>query len=122
MRFRGMYSWRLRVSALDDVRAVVAATALVSVSVLTLRILLPGGVDELGSQSLGFLAFSAVYVAAGRVALDWALLRGRRGGELAKPTLIVGAGRIGRLTAIPLIGPRPERSHYVRLFEEKVYR
>jgi exopolysaccharide biosynthesis polyprenyl glycosylphosphotransferase len=103
MRFRGMYSWRLRVSALDDVRAVVAATALASVSVLTLRILFPGEVDDLASQSLRLLAFSAVYVAAGRVALDWALLRGRRDGELAKPTLIVGAGRIGRLTATRLL-------------------
>ena len=112
MRFRGMYSWRLRVSALDDVRAVVAATALASVSVLTLRILFPGEVDDLASQSLRLLAFSAVYVAAGRVALDWALLRGRRDGELAKPTLIVGAGRIGRLTATrlldhPELGLRP---------------
>ena len=103
MRFRGMYSWRLRVSALDDVRAVVAATALASVSVLTLRILFPGEVDDLASQSLRLLAFSAVYVAAGRVALDWALLRGRRDGDLAKPTLIVGAGRIGRLTATRLL-------------------
>jgi exopolysaccharide biosynthesis polyprenyl glycosylphosphotransferase len=103
MRFRGMYSWRLRVSALDDVRAVVAATALASVSVLTLRILFPGEVDDLASQSLRLLAFSAVYVAAGRVAFDWALLRGRRDGELAKPTLIVGAGRIGRLTATRLL-------------------
>jgi exopolysaccharide biosynthesis polyprenyl glycosylphosphotransferase len=103
MRFRGMYSWRLRVSALDDVRAVVAATALASVSVLTLRILFPGEVDDLASQSLRLLAFSAVYVAAGRVALDWALLRGRCDGDLAKPTLIVGAGRIGRLTATRLL-------------------
>ena len=103
MRFRGMYSWRLKVSALDDVRAVVAATALASVSVLTLRILFPGEVDDLASQSLRLLAFSAVYVAAGRVALDWALLRGRRDGDLAKPTLIVGAGRVGRLTATRLL-------------------
>jgi exopolysaccharide biosynthesis polyprenyl glycosylphosphotransferase len=103
MRFRGMYSWRLRVSALDDVRAVVAATALASVSVLTVRILFPGEIDDLASQSLRLLAFSAVYVAAGRVALDWALLKGRRDGELAKPTLIVGAGRIGRLTATRLL-------------------
>ena len=71
LRFRGMYSWRLRVSALDDVRAVVAATALASVSVLTLRILFPGEVDDLASQSLRLLAFSAVYVGgrAGRARL-----------------------------------------------------
>ena len=103
LRFRGMYAWHLRVSVLDDVRKVVAATALASMAVLTLRILLPGGVDDLASQSLRLLAFSAVYVGAGRVALDWAQLKARRHGDLAKPTLIVGAGRIGRLAATRLL-------------------
>src|SRR5215210_615400 len=103
MRFRGMYAWRLRVSVLDDVRAVLTATALASTSLLTLRILLPGEVSDLASQSLRVLAFSAVYVAAGRVALDWAQVKARRHGELAKPTLIVGAGRIGALTAKRLL-------------------
>jgi exopolysaccharide biosynthesis polyprenyl glycosylphosphotransferase len=103
LRFRGMYAWHLRVSVLDDVRTVVAATALASMTVLTLRILLPGGVDDLASQSLRLLAFSAVYVGAGRVALDWAQVKARRHGELGKPTLIVGAGRIGRLAATRLL-------------------
>jgi exopolysaccharide biosynthesis polyprenyl glycosylphosphotransferase len=109
---RGLYSWRLRVSPLDDVRTVVVTTALASMSVLSLRILLAGDVDDLASQSLRLLAFSAVYLGAGRVALDWAELTARRGGELAKPTLIVGAGRIGRMTAErllrhPELGLRP---------------
>jgi exopolysaccharide biosynthesis polyprenyl glycosylphosphotransferase len=100
---RGLYSWRVRLQVLDDVRAVLTTTALASMVVLTLRILLPGDVDDLASQSLRLFAFSAVYLAAGRVALDWAQLRARRQGELAKPTLIVGAGRVGRLTARRLI-------------------
>jgi len=100
---RGLYSWRLKVSVLDDVRAVAVITALASMTVLSLRILLPGEVDDLASQSLRLLAFSAVYLAAGRVALDWAQIAARRHGELSKPTLIVGAGRIGRLTADRLI-------------------
>jgi exopolysaccharide biosynthesis polyprenyl glycosylphosphotransferase len=100
---RGMYAWRLRLSALDDVRGILAATALASMGVLSLRILLPGDVDDLAAQSLRLLAFSAVYLAAGRVALDWAQVNARRQGELAKPTLIVGAGRIGRLTANRLL-------------------
>jgi len=107
LRFRGMYTWHLRVSVLDDVRAVVTATALASMSLLTLRILLPGEVDDLAPQSLRLLAFSAVYVAAGRVAIDWAQLKARRHGEAAAPTLIVGAGRIGALTAERLL-ERPE--------------
>jgi len=100
---RGMYAWRLRLSALDDVRGILAATALASMGLLSLRILLPGDVDDLAPQSLRLLAFSAVYLAAGRVALDWAQVNARRQGELVKPTLIVGAGRIGRLTASRLL-------------------
>ena len=107
LRNRGLYAWRLKLSALDDVRTVVTATAFASMSVLTLRILLPGDVDDLASQSLRLIAFSAVYLAAGRVALDWAQLKERRQGGLAKPTLIVGAGRIGQLAADRLLA-QPE--------------
>ncbi|HUK94739.1 MAG TPA: sugar transferase [Gaiellaceae bacterium] len=103
LRMRGLYAWRVRVQALDDVRAVLAATVLASMAVITLRILLPGDVDDLAAQALRLWAFSAVYLAAGRVALDWSQVKARRDGELAKPTLIVGAGRIGRLTARRLI-------------------
>ena len=100
---RGLYTWHVRVQVLDDVRLVVTATALASMALLTLRITLPGSVQDLAPQTLRLWAFSAVYVAAGRVALDWAQLKARRHGELAKPTLIVGAGRIGRLTARRLL-------------------
>ena len=106
----------LRVSVLDDLRGILAATALASMASLSLRILLPGDVDDLAPQSLRLLAFSAVYLAAGRVAYDWAQLNARRHGELAKPTLIVGAGRVGRLTANRLLEqprarPRAGRLH-----------
>ena len=100
---RGLYDWRLRLSVLDNLRRVVTAAALASMVVLALRILLPGNVDDLASQSLRLLAFSAVYLAAGRVAFDWTQLMARRHGELARPTLIVGAGRIGALTASRLL-------------------
>jgi exopolysaccharide biosynthesis polyprenyl glycosylphosphotransferase len=100
---RGMYAWHLRLSMLDSVRKVIAATALASMAVVSLRILLPGNVDDLAPQSIRLLAFSAVYVIAGRVALDWAHMRARRAGEEARPTLVVGAGRIGSLTAQRLL-------------------
>ncbi|HSC49584.1 MAG TPA: exopolysaccharide biosynthesis polyprenyl glycosylphosphotransferase [Gaiellaceae bacterium] len=103
LRGRGLYRWQLRISSLEDVRAVLSATVLASMALVSVRLLLPGGVDDLGSQSLRLLAFSAVYLAAGRVAFDRAQLNARRHGELAKPTLIVGAGRIGRLTAERLL-------------------
>jgi len=112
LHLRGAYSWRLRISALDDVRTVAATTVFASMAVLSLRILLPGDVSDLAPQSLRLLAFSAVYLAAGRVALDWSQLKARRHGELSKPTLIVGAGRIGGLAARrlldhPELGLRP---------------
>jgi len=109
---RRLYDWRLRLSVLDNLRRVVSATALAAMTVVGLRLLLPGNVDDLTSQSLRLLAFSAVYVVAGRIAFDWTQLMARRHGELARPTLIVGAGRVGMLTANrllahPELGLRP---------------
>ena len=102
-RLRGLYSWHVRLQALDDVRAVVTATGLAAMGLLTLRLVLPGDVDDLAGQSIRLWAFSAVYLSAGRIALDWAQVKARRQGETAKPTLIVGAGRVGRLTARRLL-------------------
>src|SRR5438105_439771 len=99
---RRMYSWHLRLQVLDDVRDVLTATLLAGMTLLTLRILLPGAIDDLAGQSIRLWAFSAFYLSAGRIALDWAQLTARRQGDVAKPTLIVGAGRVGRLTARPL--------------------
>jgi exopolysaccharide biosynthesis polyprenyl glycosylphosphotransferase len=100
---RGLYDWRLRLSVLDNLRRVVSATAIATMGVLTLRILLPGSVHDLAPQSLRLFAFSAVYLVAGRIAFDWTQLMARRHGDLAKPTLIIGAGRIGALTASRLL-------------------
>jgi exopolysaccharide biosynthesis polyprenyl glycosylphosphotransferase len=100
---RGMYSWHLRLSMLDSARNVAVATAVASMVLVSLRILLPGDVDDLAPQSLRLLAFSAVYLAAGRVALDWAHMRARREREAARPTLVVGAGQVGALTARRLL-------------------
>ena len=98
-RFRGMYDWRLKVQTLDDLRAVVTTTALAAMGILTLRYVVAGNVDDLTAQTLRLWAFAAFYMGAGRLALDWVQLRARREGELARPTLIVGAGRVGRLAA-----------------------
>src|SRR5256885_7751260 len=43
---RGLYAWRVRLQVLDDLRTVVTMTALASMVLLTLRILLPGEVDD----------------------------------------------------------------------------
>jgi len=96
---RRMYTWRVRLQVLDDIRSVLTATVLACMALVTLRILLPGEVDQLAGQSIRLWAFSAFYLVSGRIALDWAQLNARRAGEVAKPTLIVGAGRVGRLAA-----------------------
>src|SRR5947207_2400379 len=103
LRLRGLYSWHVRLQALDDVRTVVTVTGLAAMALLTLRLVLPGDVDDLAGQSIRLWAFSAVYLGVGRIALDWAQVKARRQGETARPTLIVGAGRVGRLTAKRLL-------------------
>jgi exopolysaccharide biosynthesis polyprenyl glycosylphosphotransferase len=95
---RGMYRPRLRHEILDDLRGVVVATSLAAMAVLTLRALLTEPAD-LSAQSIRPWAFATVYLAAGRIALHWSRAQTRRHGEALRPTLIVGAGRIGRLTA-----------------------
>jgi exopolysaccharide biosynthesis polyprenyl glycosylphosphotransferase len=99
---RGMYRPRLRADVLEDLRGVVVATSVAAMAVLTLRALLTEPAD-LSAQVIRPWAFATVYLAAGRVALHWSQTQARRHGEGLRPTLIVGAGRIGRLTAKRLL-------------------
>ena len=75
---RSLYDWHLRLQTLDDVRSVLVATVLAAMTIVFLRVIVPGDLDEVASQTLRVAAFSAVYVAAGRVALDWSQVRARR--------------------------------------------
>ncbi len=108
---RGLYTKRLRLHMLDDVRRLVVGTALAGAVVVTAEIVVSGSVPvALGILRLG--GFACAYVVAGRVALYWAQERGRAEGETSRPTLIVGAGRIGavvakRLLAAPRLGLEP---------------
>ena len=99
---RGLYRPRLRLRALDDVFRMTAATTVAAMTVLTIRALL-GDSQEVLEESLRPWAFALVYVAAGRVALYWSQARSREHGENVRPTLIVGAGRIGGLVAKRLL-------------------
>ena len=105
-RLRGMYAPRLRLEILDDLRGVVTATALAAMVVLTVRVLF-GDAETLAAEVFRPWAFATVYLAAGRAALSWSQTRARSSGEATRPTLIVGAGRVGRLTARRLL-ERPE--------------
>jgi exopolysaccharide biosynthesis polyprenyl glycosylphosphotransferase len=99
---RGVYRPRLRSELLEDLRGVVVTTSLAAIAVLTLRELLTNPPD-LAAQVIRPWAFATVYIAAGRVAIHWSQAQARRQGEGLRPTLIIGAGRIGRLTAKRLL-------------------
>ena len=99
---RGMYAPRIRPELLENLRGVVTATSLAAMSVLTLRELFGTPVD-LAAQTVRPWAFATAYVAAGRIAVHWSQAQARRQGEAMRPTLVVGAGRVGRLVAKRLL-------------------
>lgn len=111
LALRGMYGRRLRLHVLEDLRTVVGVTALAAMAVLTVRVLLTDD-RNLAVEAIRLWTFATLYVGAGRVALDRSRLRARRVGEEATPTLIIGAGKVGRLVARrlleqPELGLRP---------------
>jgi exopolysaccharide biosynthesis polyprenyl glycosylphosphotransferase len=80
----------------------VTTSALAGMFVLSVRALI-GHDASIADEVLRLWAFSAIYLGGGRVALDWSQVKARRHGELVKPTLIVGAGKVGSLTARRLL-------------------
>jgi exopolysaccharide biosynthesis polyprenyl glycosylphosphotransferase len=110
-RARGMYAPKLRLDVLDDLRGVVTVVSLAAMTVLALRVL-HGDDADLAAEIFRPWVFAAVYLVAGRVALSWTQSRSRTAGEVVRPTLIIGAGRVGRLLATrllehPELGLRP---------------
>jgi exopolysaccharide biosynthesis polyprenyl glycosylphosphotransferase len=111
LALRGTYRRRIRPELLESLRGVAAATALAAMAVLTVRVLFSSA-PELAAQTVRPWAFATAYLAAGRIALHWSHVQARRHGEAMRPTLIVGAGRIGRvlarrLLATPELGLKP---------------
>jgi exopolysaccharide biosynthesis polyprenyl glycosylphosphotransferase len=99
---RGMYGSRLRTEMLEDLRIVVTATSLAAMGVLSMRALVAAPPD-LAAQTIRTWAFATAYLAAGRIALHWSRTQAYRHGESLRPTLIIGAGKVGRLTAKRLL-------------------
>jgi exopolysaccharide biosynthesis polyprenyl glycosylphosphotransferase len=111
MAIRGMYRPRVFLRVLDDLRIAVTATALAAMIILSLRVLAHDD-PWVAAQTARIWAFATVYLLAGRIVLSWGELRARRRGESVRPTLVVGAGHVGRLTAKrlldhPELGLRP---------------
>ncbi len=102
----GAYRRRSGLRFLEDVRTVVAATAVAAMTVTFVRVLF---VDEphAASQAVREWLFAVVYLAAGRGAVHLAELKLRSRAGAGSRTLIVGAGRVGHLLATRLLD-RPE--------------
>jgi exopolysaccharide biosynthesis polyprenyl glycosylphosphotransferase len=95
---RGLYRLSLRPRILDDLGRILTATAVAGMTVLSVRLLL-GEEGTVATETVRLTVFAAVYVGAGRAALSLAATGWWRAGSLGRPTLIVGAGRVGRLVA-----------------------
>ena len=108
---RGLYASRLHYELLEELRSVVIAMSLAAMGVLTLRELVAPP-EDLSGQTIRTWAFATAYVAAGRMALHWSRVQSYKHGESVRPTLIIGAGKVGRLAAKrllahPELGLRP---------------
>jgi exopolysaccharide biosynthesis polyprenyl glycosylphosphotransferase len=102
LRIRGLYYPRLFPSTLDQVRAVVITMSLAAMSILSLRVLLTDD-PWVAAETARFWVFASAYLVAARLFFAWQLQLAHKRGELMRPTLIVGAGRVGRLTARRLV-------------------
>jgi exopolysaccharide biosynthesis polyprenyl glycosylphosphotransferase len=109
---RGMYRPPpLHVGVLDGGRAIVTATSLAAAIVISLRVVLADS-SSVAGKSAGMWILATVLLVAVRTSLVLSESRTRRAGAVCHPTLIVGAGDVGRLAASRLrenaeLGLRP---------------
>jgi len=114
---RGLYRLRFRLHTLDDLRAIFIATTVAAMIVLSGRVLL-GSTADLATETARLWAFALAYVSAGRLAWYWSHQRARVVGESVRPTLIIGAGRVGALVAKRFLG-NPELGYRPAAFLDK---
>ncbi len=107
---RGLYGLRIKIQVIDDARSIVTALTFAAGAVMCLRLLAGSAAGATGTVRP--YVFALVYVTAGRTALYWSQTKARVAGEAIRPTLIVGAGRVGRtigrrLLEKPELGLKP---------------
>jgi len=100
---RGTYARRVQLDTLDDLRATGSVLAVATSVVVTLRVLLDSAPESAAAHSVRLGIFAAGSIACGRVVLNLWQSQTRRRGKALVPTLIVGAGHIGRTTAKRLV-------------------
>jgi exopolysaccharide biosynthesis polyprenyl glycosylphosphotransferase len=108
---QGMYSPPWRLDALDCLRVVISQTALAAILVMAARVVLTND-TYVAAQTVRHWVPATLLVAMGRVAVLLWESRARRQGNASRPTLVVGAGKVGRLAAArllaePELGQRP---------------
>jgi exopolysaccharide biosynthesis polyprenyl glycosylphosphotransferase len=101
----------LHLEVLDGIRAVVTATTLAAAIVTSLRVVVADS-SSIAAQSGRMWIFATVLLAVVRIWLSLSESRARKAGESGLPTLIIGAGDVGRLAATrlrehPELGLRP---------------
>jgi exopolysaccharide biosynthesis polyprenyl glycosylphosphotransferase len=94
----GLYRDRLRLQLLDDLRTIAGATAIASMATIALPVLIGAGTTGLASQGVRLWLFATVYLTASRGGIISSVIASRRD-NASVPTLIVGAGSVGRLIA-----------------------
>jgi len=99
---RRMYAAPMRLDVLDTLRSVLTGTAVAAMVVISARVIFAND-TWVASETVRHWLAAMPALAAGRAAILWGEARARRHGGAAIPTLIVGAGRIGRLTADRLL-------------------
>jgi exopolysaccharide biosynthesis polyprenyl glycosylphosphotransferase len=99
---RRAYEARPHVQLLENLSGAVVVVATAAMAVLALRVVF-GADPAAGAQSAHYWLFATALVGAGRTALLQADVRTRRRGQSGWPTLVVGAGDVGRLTAKRLL-------------------
>jgi len=92
---RGGYRFRIETSPFEYLGQVFAGTAIAATTVLALRVLLAPDLDA-AVQAVRLWLFSSGYLGAGRIALA---IADRRPDRHGLPTLVVGAGEVGRTVA-----------------------
>jgi exopolysaccharide biosynthesis polyprenyl glycosylphosphotransferase len=106
LHVRGFYSFRLGGSILPDVGRIATATALAVMMLLTARVVLGDNLQEV-ALAARLWVYSTVFLAAGRGGLALGVRRSWVQSDAGLATLVVGAGRVGRLVARRL-RDRPE--------------
>ena len=103
LSLRGSYGPRLLMPLLDGIRLMITAASMAAIIVIAFQSLF--GNPDINSPVLRLWVLSALYLSAGRILVNriqyWTRVRGR----MALPTLIVGAGVVGRQVARRLLEP-----------------